>query len=46
MASIEVASSLNLFKTEINIGHLKPGVYLFEAIMNNKEKIGAKFLKQ
>ena len=46
MASIEVASSLNLFKTEINIGNLKPGVYLFEAIMNNKEKIGAKFLKQ
>ena len=46
MASIEVASSLNLFKTEINIAHLKPGVYLFEAIMNNKEKIGAKFLKQ
>jgi len=44
--AIELNSSQNRFTKAIDLSQFKAGMYLIEIIMDNKEKVTAKFIKQ
>ena len=46
LSPIELNSNQNMFTTVMDITRLKPGTYIIEVIMNNRQKITAKFIKQ
>ncbi|HKO81295.1 MAG TPA: T9SS type A sorting domain-containing protein, partial [Chitinophagaceae bacterium] len=46
LTPLELNNSQNRFTKVINIVQLKPGAYIIEVIMDNRQKVTAKFVKQ